>query len=118
MKTLTLACLSPLAALAACVFTPEDLPAAPPPSGDAIALARARIGGAVHLVLVTTDDGTAIDGADLGPLEGPALGRVAARDIDGLLADATVAALVRVPYADLLPPVDADVPAIEVGANY
>ena len=118
-RTLALACLTPLAALAACVFTPEDdLPAAPPPSGDAIALARARLGGTVHLVLVNADTGDALDGADLGPLEGPALARVRARGLDGLLTDAADAALVRVPYGDLLPPVDADVPAIEVGANY
>jgi 2,4-didehydro-3-deoxy-L-rhamnonate hydrolase len=118
-RTLALACLTPLAALAACVFTPEDdLPAAPLPSGDAIALARARIGGTVHLVLVNADTGDSLDGADLGPLEGPALARVTARGLDGIVTDATSGVLVRVPYTDLLPPVDAAVPAIEVGANY
>ncbi len=117
-KTFRLACLAPLAALGACVFSPADLPTAPPPTGDAIALARADLAGAVHLLLVTGDDGEALDGADLGPLDGPALGRVVARGIDGLLADAAEAPRVRVPYADLLPPVDATVPAVEVGENY
>jgi 2-keto-4-pentenoate hydratase/2-oxohepta-3-ene-1,7-dioic acid hydratase in catechol pathway len=117
MKMSRLACLAPLA-LAACVFSPSDPSAAPPPSGDSIALARAPIDGATHLLLVTDDDGATIDAADLGPLTGPALGRAAARGIDGLLADAADAPRVRVPYAQLLPPVDADVPAIEVGANY
>ncbi len=130
MKPLLTALFTPLAALGAalgvalgvalggCAFSPADLPAAPPPTGDAIALARAELAGAVHLVLVTADDGEAIDGADLGPLDGPALGQVVARGIDGLLADAAEAPRVRVPYARLLPPVDATVPAIEVGANY
>jgi len=113
----TLACLTPLG-FAACVFSPADLPTAPPPGGDAVALARAQREGAVHLLLVTGDGGDTIDAADLGPLDGPALGRVAARGIDGVLADADAAPRVRLPYADLLPPVDADVPAVEVGANY
>jgi hypothetical protein len=86
-KTLRLACLAPIA-LAACVFNPAELPTAPPPSGDAVALARAKLGGAVHLVLVTDDGGDELDGVDLGPLEGPVLGRVASRGIEGLLADA------------------------------
>lgn len=58
---LRLACIAPLA-LGACAFHAEDFPSAPPTSGDAIALARARIGGAVHLVLVTGDDADALVG--------------------------------------------------------
>ena len=103
---------------AACVFSPADLPSAPPPSGDAIAIARAQLAGAPHLLLVTEDQGDALDTIDLGRLEGPALGRVATRGIDGLIADAGDAPRLHLAYADLLPPLDADVPAVEVGENY
>lgn len=115
-KSIWFACLAPL--LAACSFTAADDRAPPPPSADALALARARIADTVHLVLVTADDGDAIDGADLGPLDGPLLGRLAARGAEGLLADAEAAPAVRVAYTELLPPVDADVRAVEVGENY
>jgi 2-keto-4-pentenoate hydratase/2-oxohepta-3-ene-1,7-dioic acid hydratase in catechol pathway len=95
-----------------------DDPTSPPPTTDAIALARATLDGGVHLVLVLGDDGAAIDGADLGSFEGSIMERVAAQGIEAILADAADAPMVHLSYEALLPPVEVNAPSVDVVENY
>ncbi len=90
----------------------------PPPTVDAIAIARATIGGAVHIVLVFGDNGESIDGADLGAFDGSIMERIARQGTDGILADAMAAPPIRVGYDVLLPPVEVSAASVDVVENY
>ena len=122
MRLLPLVTAIAAAASGACNFErsggaldPADQP--PAPSGEAVALARATIAGAAHLVLVGADDGEVIDGRDLGVLEVAILDRVAELGaLVGVLAAAGPDVSVR--YGELLAPVTGDGTSVEVGANY
>ncbi len=90
----------------------------PPPTTSSIALARTTIAGATHLVLVISDDGDAIDGSDLGVLDGTIMARVMADGLAGILEAAVSAPDVHVAYAALLPPVEVTAASVDVVANY
>lgn len=101
----------------------NDDPIAPAPADDvlppsSIAVARALIDGAPHLIAVTGETDEGLAGFDLGVLEGSALERVREATLEGIALETIDAPRVTVPRSALLPPVDTIGASINVAENY